>query len=277
MRIVFIGDIVGEPGRTCLKQAAGEIRERWTPDFLVINGENAAGGSGLTPRLAYELMRSKVDVITLGDHAFDQYEIRDFFDEEPRVIRPFNYPESAPGSGQVVVAGNGLQLGVINAMGNTFMKPDLANPFLGIDAIIEDVRRETPCILLDFHAEATSEKIGMAYAVDGKVSAIVGTHTHVQTADERILPQGTAAITDVGFCGAHDSIIGREVDVILERYRTQLPVRMPLARGGLQADGVVVDIDESTGKALSIERLQIPVAALEDEEAGTPTGEKADE
>ncbi len=260
MRVVFIGDVVGEPGRTCLKEAAGEIRERWAPDFLVVNGENAAGGAGLTPRLAYELMRSKVDVITLGDHAFDQFEIRDFFAQEPRVIRPFNYPEAVPGRGQVVVTGNGLRLGVINALGNTFMKSALANPFLGIDAVIDEVRRETPCILLDFHAETTSEKISMAYVVDGRVSAVVGTHTHVQTADERILPGGTAAITDVGFCGAHDSVIGREVGIILERHRNQLPVRMKLAWGGLRADGVMVEIDDATGKARLIERLQVAVA-----------------
>lgn len=271
MRVVFIGDVVGEPGRVCLKEAAGIIRECWAPDFLVVNGENAAGGAGLTPRLAYELMRSKVDVITLGDHAYDQFEIRDFFCQEPRVIRPFNYPDSAPGAGQVVVTGNGLRLGVINAMGNTFMKPALANPFLGIDAIIDEVRRETPCILLDFHAETTSEKIAMARAVDGKVSAIVGTHTHVQTADERILPEGTAAITDAGFCGAHDSVIGREVNVVLDRYRSQLPVRMTLAWGGLQADGVLVEIDETTGQAGSIERLQIPVT-----ETGEGTAKDSD-
>lgn len=277
MRIVFIGDVVGEPGRMCLKYAAEAIRERWSPDFLVVNAENAAGGAGLTPRLAYELMRCKVDVLTLGDHAFDQHEIRSFFEDEPRLVRPFNYPESTPGQGYTVVDGNGLQFGVINGMGNTFMKTELANPFLGVDEVIEQVREQTRCILMDFHAETTAEKIAMAHAVDGKVSVIVGTHTHVQTADERILPGGTAAITDAGFCGAHHSVIGREVEPVLERYRSQLPTRLPLARRGLQADGVVVEIDEVTGRATSIQRLQMPVEAFDDPVAGSMTGEVVNE
>jgi len=265
MRVVFIGDVVGEPGRETLKSAAATIQKRWSPDFLIVNGENAAGGAGLTPRLAYELMRSKVDVITLGDHAFDQYEIRGFFAEEPRLIRPFNYPQGTPGTGWTIVQGNGLKLGVVNGMGNTFMKTTVSNPFLGIRRLLDEVRKETQLILYDFHAETTSEKIAMAHEVDGLVSVIVGTHTHVQTADERILSGGTAAITDVGFCGAHHSVIGRQVADVLDRYRTQLPTKMNLARTGLQADGVLVEIDTGSGKATQIERFQIKVETPADE------------
>ncbi len=256
MRFIFMGDVVGEPGREVVKAVVPVLMERYSPDFFVVNGENAAGGNGLTPRLAYELMRAKVDVITLGDHTWDQREILPFFEEEPRVIRPMNFPASCPGQGHVVVQGNGLKLGVINALGRTFMGPAVDNPFLVLESLIEEVRQETPLILVDFHAEATSEKIAMGRLLDGKVSCVVGTHTHVQTADDIILPGGTAYLTDAGFCGAHDSVIGREVAAILERNKTSMPVRMKLAQGGLQADGIVVEVDEATGHAISIERFQ---------------------
>lgn len=251
-----MGDVVGEPGRDAVKAAVPRLVERYAPDFFVVNGENSAGGNGLTPRLAYELMRSKIDVITLGDHTWDQRDILPFFEEEPRVIRPMNYPDTCPGQGSVVVQGNGFKLGVINALGLTFMGPSVDNPFLVLEPLIEKVRQETSLILVDFHAEATSEKIAMGRFLDGKVSCVVGTHTHVQTADDTILPGGTAYLTDAGFCGAHDSVIGREVDAIIERNRTSMPVRMKLAQGGVQADGIAVELDEATGKAVSIERFQ---------------------
>jgi hypothetical protein len=256
MRFVFMGDVVGEPGRDVVKAVVPVLMERYSPDFVVVNGENAAGGNGLTPRLAYELMRYKVDVITLGDHTWDQREIMPFFAEEPRVIRPMNFPDSCPGKGYVVVQGNGLKLGVINAMGRTFMGLAVDNPFLTLEAVIAEVKKETPNILVDFHAEATSEKIAMGRFLQGKVSCVVGTHTHVQTADDTVLPGGTAYLTDAGFCGAHDSVIGREVDAIIERNQTLMPIRMKLAYGGLQADGIMVEVDESTGQAVSIERFQ---------------------
>jgi metallophosphoesterase (TIGR00282 family) len=256
VRILFLGDIVGEPGRLAVKGALPELIQQFGPDFIVVNGENAAGGNGITPKLAYEIFRAKVDVITLGDHAWDQREILPFFAEEPRLIRPFNFPAGCPGAGHVVVSGNGLKLGVINGLGRTFIQAQVDNPFLGIESLVEEVRKETSCILVDFHAETTSEKIAFGRLLEGRVSAVVGTHTHVQTADDRILPGGTAYITDVGFCGPHDSVIGRDKAAIIERFKTAMPVRMHIASNGIQLDGVVIDVDETTGKAVHFERIQ---------------------
>ncbi|CAF0689241.1 conserved hypothetical protein [Candidatus Methylacidithermus pantelleriae] len=259
MRIAFLGDVVGEPGRQAVKEAIAWLREQWDPDFFVVNGENAAGGKGITPRIAYELLRYGADVITLGDHAWDQREVIPFFAEEPRLIRPLNYPPGTPGSGFVVVEGNGKKLAVISAQGRTFMGVPVDNPFILIREILPELRAQTPCVLVDFHAEATSEKLAMGWHLDGLVSAVVGTHTHVQTADDRVLPGGTAYITDVGFCGAHDSVIGREKQSVIQRYLTLLPTRMILATEGIQADGVILVIDEKTGRAQKIERFQLPV------------------
>jgi metallophosphoesterase (TIGR00282 family) len=258
MRILFLGDIVAEHGWEALRDMMPRLIEEFAPDFIVVNGENVAGGNGITPKLAYDIFRAKVDVITLGDHCWDQREIMSFFAEEPRLIRPFNFPGTCPGKGFIVVTGNGKKLGVVNAMGRTFMKADVDNPFLLMDPILDEIRKETKTILVDFHAETTSEKIAFGHAFDGKVSAVVGTHTHVQTADEKILAGGTAYITDVGFCGAHDSVIGREKSFIVDRFRTLMPVKMHLATGGIQLDGVVIDVDEETGKATAIQRIQRP-------------------
>lgn len=258
MRILFLGDIVAEVGREALRDGMPRLIEEFAPDFIVVNGENVAGGNGITPKLAYDIFRTKVDVITLGDHCWDQREIMSFFAEEPRLIRPFNFPSTCPGKGSIVVTGNGKKLGVVNAMGRTFMKSNVDNPFLLVDPILEELHQETKVILVDFHAETTSEKIAFGHALDGKVSAVVGTHTHVQTADEKVLSGGTAYITDVGFCGAHDSVIGREKGFIIDRFRTLMPVKMHLASAGVQLDGVVIDVDEETGKATAIQRIQRP-------------------
>lgn len=259
MRVIFLGDVVAEPGRLALKYGVPELISKHGPDFIVVNGENSAGGNGITGKLAYEIFRTKVDVITLGDHTWDQRDVMGFFEEEPRLIRPFNFPAGVPGKGHVVVAGNGLKLGVISALGRTFMNPPVDNPFNGIDAVIEEVHKEAACVLVDIHAETTSEKIAFGRYLDGKVSAVVGTHTHVQTADDKILPGGTAYITDVGFSGPHDSVIGRDCGAIIERFKTCLPQRMTIASGGIQLDGVIVDIDEATGKATAFTRIQQPV------------------
>lgn len=259
MRVLFLGDVVGEPGRDAVRAALPPLLETHQPDFVVVNGENAAGGHGITPRLCYEIMRCKVDVITLGDHCWDQREIYPFFDQEPRLIRPFNLPESCPGKGHVIVSGNGKKLAVINALGRTFMPVPADNPVTLIDPILHDIYPETKCILIDFHAETTSEKIVFGHALDGKVSAVIGTHTHVQTADEKILPGGTAYLTDAGFCGGHDGVIGRDKGPILERYTTLMPVRMTVTSGDLQADGALIEIDEATGNASAITRIQHPV------------------
>lgn len=254
---MFIGDVVGEPGRNAVRDLLPLAKARHAPDFVVVNGENSAGGNGITPRLAIELMRYGADVITLGDHAWDQKEILPYFATEPRIIRPFNYPDGTPGAGHVVVQGNGKSLGVINAQGRTFMKPELDNPFRLIDPIIGRIRQETICIIVDFHAEATSEKVAFGRYLDGRVSAVFGTHTHIPTADEQILPAGTGYITDVGMTGPYDSIIGRESRAVIERYLTLLPQRWHLSHSDVRLSGAVVEIDEGTGLAKRIERIQI--------------------
>lgn len=257
MRVIFIGDVVGEPGRNAVRDLLPVAKGRFAPDFVVINGENAAGGNGITPRLAIELMRHGADAITLGDHAWDQKEILPYFATEPRLIRPFNYPDGTPGAGHVVVRGNEKTLAIINAQGRTFMKPELDNPFRLIVPLIEQLRAETPCILVDFHAEATSEKVAFGRHLDGRVSAVFGTHTHVPTADETILPGGTAYLTDVGMTGPYDSVIGRDVPAVVERYLTLLPQRWHLSQNDVRLSGVFVEIDEGSGRALRVERFQI--------------------
>jgi metallophosphoesterase (TIGR00282 family) len=257
MRVIFLGDIVGEPGREALRKLVPEVKARFQPDFIVVNGENSAGGNGITPRLAIDLMRSGADVITTGDHVWDQKEIVAYFPTEPRLIRPFNWPEGTPGAGYVVVQGNGMKLGVINAQGRTFIKPELDNPFTLIGPLVDKVREETPCILVDFHAETTSEKIAFGRHLDGRVSAVVGTHTHVPTADECVLPHGTAYITDVGMCGPYDSVIGRKVEGVLQRYITMMPQKWHLSTRDVRLSGVFVEIETATGRAQRIERFQI--------------------
>ena len=259
LTVIFLGDVVGEPGRQVVKRSIPVLKEQYAPDFIIVNGENAAGGQGITGRITYELLQAGVDVITLGDHAWDQREIMTFFQQEPRLLRPANFPPGAPGAGHIVVSGNGKKLGVACALGRTFMEPVVENPFLIIPPILQEIRNETLAILVDFHTETTSEKIAFGRAVDGLASVVVGTHTHVQTADEKILPQGTAYITDVGFCGGHDSVIGRDVEGVITKYRTSLPTKFHIATTGLQADGFCVRIDETTGKAISCERIQHPV------------------
>ncbi len=264
MKFIFLGDVVGEPGRDTVRAAIPILKERYKPDFFVVNGENAAGGNGITPRLAVDLMRAGADVITLGDHAWDQREIVPYFSTEPRLLRPLNFPAGTPGFGSVVVDGNGLKLGVINALGRTFMGPQVDNPFLLIEAEIQRLKQEAQCILIDFHAEATSEKIAFGRAVDGLATLVVGTHTHVQTADDQIFPGGTAYLTDAGMCGAHESVIGRDVASVIQKYRTLLPNKFYIAREGLQADGVFVEADDLTGRALRIERIQEKVKVAEE-------------
>ncbi|MBX7207611.1 MAG: TIGR00282 family metallophosphoesterase [Verrucomicrobiaceae bacterium] len=254
-RILFLGDVVGEPGRKAVSAMLPVLKEQLAADFIIVNGENAAGGRGITPRIAISLMRAGAAVITTGDHIWDQKEIMPFLDEEPRLLRPVNYPAGAPGSGWIVLDAKKCKVAVINLQGRVFMQPTLDNPFPVITSLVESVRRETPVIFLDFHAEATSEKVAMGWHLDGQVSAVVGTHTHVPTADERVLPRGTAYLSDAGMCGPVDSVIGSQIEPVLERFKTMLPARFGVGRGTVRVNGALVTIDPATGRALAIERV----------------------
>ncbi len=257
LRILFLGDIVGEPGRKAVISTLPAIKEEESIDFIIANGENSAGGRGITPRIAIDLMRAGVAVITTGDHIWDQAEIVDFLSLEPRVLRPINYPEGTPGGGSIVLNTAKGPVGVINAQGRTFMQPPLENPFLAVEAEAVRLREEEGArvIFLDFHAETTSEKIAMGRSLDGLVSAVVGTHTHVQTADEQIFEGGTAFLSDAGMCGPLHSVLGREVEPVVERFRTATPRRFPVAKGIVGLRGVIVEVEETSGKAVEIRRF----------------------
>lgn len=261
MKILFIGDIVGKPGRDAVAGLVpGLIREREL-DFVIGNAENSSGGSGITPKSADELFGASLDVLTSGDHIWKRREIYELIRGEPRILRPANYPAGAPGAGWGVFASRaGTRVGVISVLGRVFMDP-LECPFRTVKKAVEDIRKQTPVICLDIHAEATSEKIAMGWFLDGDVSAVIGTHTHVQTADERVLPRGTAYITDAGMAGPFASVLGRRVEDVLERFITSVPVRFEVAEGDIQLHGVIVDVDEKTGRARSIERVQKKLGA----------------
>ena len=258
MRILFIGDIVGKPGRRAVGVLLGEIISKEKVDFTIANGENAAGGMGVTPQVALELLDGDVDVITSGNHIWAKKEIYPFLAEETRILRPANYPPHVPGRGAGIFGlGNGKKIGVLNLEGRVFMK-HLDCPFRVGEKEIEELRRETQVIIVDFHAEATSEKMALGWFLDGKVSAIVGTHTHVQTSDERILSGGTAYITDVGMTGPQASVIGVRKQVAVERFLTQIPWKYDVATEDIELQGVIVDIGEN-GRASDIKRIRIPL------------------
>ncbi len=260
IRILFLGDIVGEPGRKAVIAKLPGLREHLQLDFVIANGENAAGGRGITPKIAIALLRSGVAVITTGDHVWDQKELAPWIPTEPRVLRPANYPAGAPGAGSIVLETAKGKIAVLNLQGRTFMPSILDNPFPTADAEVEKLRLETPVIFVDMHSETTSEKIAMGRHLDGRVSAVVGTHTHVQTADERIFPGGTAFLCDAGMCGPDDSVLGRQIDAILSRFQNNLPIQFPVARGPVRLSGAIIDVDESTGQALEIRRFSELVA-----------------
>ncbi|SFS60213.1 TIGR00282 family metallophosphoesterase [Marininema halotolerans] len=256
MRVLMIGDIVGESGRTTLSTYLPRLKRTYQPDAIIVNGENAADdGRGITRGIAREFFGAGVDGITLGNHTWDKREIFDFIDDEPRLIRPANYPEGAPGASVVRLTLSQGTLTVISLMGRTFMN-NLDCPFRKVDELLTSIKGKGP-ILVDFHAETTSEKQALAWYVDGRVSAVIGTHTHVQTGDERILPNGTAFLSDVGMTGPYDSILGMEKEVVLKRFLTQLPVRFEVARGRSQLNGVLLDINVTSGIAQGIKRIRI--------------------
>lgn len=256
MRLLMVGDIVGRPGRRAVKQNLLGLVEQMSVDFVIANGENAAGGNGITRDVARELFSSGVDVITLGNHVWNQKEIYTYIKQEERVIRPANYPPGAPGSGVGIFRiKNGFDIGVINIAGRVFMQA-LDCPFRKANELIAQLKDKVNYIFIDFHAEASSEKFALAWYLDGKVSAVCGTHTHVQTADERVLPEGTAYISDVGMTGPRDSVIGVKKEQVIEKFITQMPRRFDVAEGLYQFNAVLINFDDTCCRALSIERIQ---------------------
>jgi 2',3'-cyclic-nucleotide 2'-phosphodiesterase len=255
MRLLFIGDVVGEPGRRAVKLILPRLVSGHSVEVVVANGENAAGGSGITPTIAEELFGYGIHAITCGDHLWDQKEVTQLLLKEKRFVRPGNYPDGVPGQGATILELPGLPpVGVMNLQGRTFMPP-LENPFTLAKQMAKSLRVVTPIILLDMHAEATSEKIAMGRMLDGQVSAVVGTHTHVQTADEQIFPGGTAFLCDAGMTGPHDGCLGREVAPIIERFLQNTPQRFHVATERILLQGALIDIDAKTGKASAIRRV----------------------
>jgi metallophosphoesterase (TIGR00282 family) len=261
--ILFIGDIVGRPGRELVRRAVPALVAHHHVDLVIANVENAAAGFGITPDLADDLFSHGVQVMTGGNHTWDKKEIIPYFAEQPRLLRPANMPAGTPGRGHYVAqAGNGVSIGVINIMGRVFMTA-IDDPFRVIADEIAAVKNEAKLIFVDFHAEATSEKVAMGWHLDGRVTVMVGTHTHVQTADDRVLPNGTAYITDVGMTGPHDSVIGVERSAIIQRFLTGLPQRFETATENPRLNGVLVSADERTGRATSIERVSLSAQQIE--------------
>ncbi len=255
LKLLFLGDVVGEPGRRAVIDMIPIFKETRGVDFVVVNGENAANGRGITPKICIDLLRAGAAVVTSGDHIWDQKEIVPYIDTEPRLLRPINYPPNTPGSGSIVLETSKGKIGVINVQCRTFMNQPLENPFLAVQAEVERMRADTRVIFVDVHGETTSEKIAMGRFLDGKVSGVVGTHTHTQTADEQIFPGGTAFLCDAGMCGPAQSCLGREIDPIIQRFLTGRPILYPVARGPVRVCGALIEIDERTGTATKIERV----------------------
>ncbi|MBI5827464.1 MAG: TIGR00282 family metallophosphoesterase [Deltaproteobacteria bacterium] len=256
-KILFIGDIIGRPGRNAVRELLPGLINRHVPDIVIANGENAAGGFGITPEVALELKRLEIDVITTGNHVWDKKEIYDYIKKEGSLLRPANYPAGAPGCGWgVFKSATGVKVGVLNLLGRVFME-SVECPFKTALAAVGRIREETTVIVVDMHAETTSEKAAMGWYLDGQVSAVIGTHTHVQTSDERVLPNGTAFITDAGMTGPTDSVIGMRKESIIERFISQMPVKFDVAVRGVELQGVVITVG-ADGRARSIERLKVP-------------------
>ena len=257
MKIFCIGDIVGQPGRDILVELLSRIKEEFKIDFVIANAENSAGGSGTTPRIAEHLFQIGCDVLTLGDHVLDRQEIMEYLTSRENIIRTANFPDGAPGRGScIVTTSSGKKVAIINLLGRVFMRYNVNCPFRELKSIVENLTKDIRIIIVDMHAEATSEKRAIGFFIDGKVSAVVGTHTHVQTADETVLPKGTAYITDLGMTGPHDSVIGQNKEKIIERFLSSMPTKFEIATSDTRLNGVVIDIDETTGKARAITRLQ---------------------
>ena len=257
MNILCIGDVVGKPGRQAVEELLPGLKEEFDIDLVIVNAENAAGGSGITSKIARRFFAIGCDVLTAGDHIWDQKELESYLNEEEFLLRPANFPEGAPGRGWCIkTTEKGVKVGIVNLLGRVFIRYQVECPFRALDAIIKEIQKEASIIIVDMHAETTSEKVAMGHYADGRVSALFGTHTHIQTADEKILSQGTAYITDLGMTGPHDSVIGQKKENIIQRFLTSLPLRFQVAEGDVQLHGIVIKVDEKTGKALNITRLQ---------------------
>ncbi|MDX6594423.1 MAG: 2,3-cyclic-nucleotide 2-phosphodiesterase, partial [Gaiellales bacterium] len=260
VRVLFIGDVVGSAGRRVVEEMLPGLRESERPDFVVVNGENASGGAGITEKVAKAIFAAGADAITLGNHAFRHRDVYQYLEREARIVRPSNYPMAAPGRGHTVVESDGQRLAVVNISGMVFL--DAArSPFAEADAVLGELRDRADHVLVDFHAEATSEKVAMGRLLDGRVTAVLGTHTHVQTSDAAVLPGGTAYITDAGMSGPHDSVIGVRAELILRRFQTGLPVRFEPAEGGVRIEGAVIECDAATGRAQSIAAFRLTDAS----------------
>lgn len=257
VKVFFIGDIIGKPGRLAVSRELDRLVDRYLLDLVIANGENSAGGFGITAEVALELHRAGVHLLTSGNHVWDKKESLDFVKDVPYLLRPANYPEGTPGVGSTVVTtAGGTKVAVLNLEGRVFMN-NLDCPFRTADREINRLREITPVVIVDFHAEATSEKTALGWYLDGRASAVIGTHTHVQTADERILPHGTAYLTDAGMTGSFDSVIGMRKEEAIEKFLTQLPKRFEVAKKDVRLNGVYLEIDDVSGKALAIERINI--------------------
>jgi metallophosphoesterase (TIGR00282 family) len=264
MIVLFIGDIIGRPGRELVRKGAKRLRARYDADLVVANAENSAAGFGVTKDIGDTLLEYGVDVMTSGNHIWDKKEVLAYIPTQPRLLRPANYPAGVPGRGSYVApTGDGRSVGVVNVQGRVFMA-NIDDPFTVVLREIEAMRAKTRVIIVDFHAEATSEKVAMGWHLDGKATLVVGTHTHVQTADERILPNGTAYLTDAGMTGPHDSIIGMQIEPSLARFLTAMPSRFEPATGNPRLNGVVVEADDKTGRATKITRISYSERELED-------------
>lgn len=256
MRILIVGDMVGSPGRTAFARVVGLMRQKGEVDFVVANAENAAGGRGITGALAREILDAGADVITLGDHAWDQKDLAAFLEKEPRVLRPANSAPACPGRGWITVDTPGGRVTVLSVVGRVFMAPHFDCPFRTADQVLKPDAGLGKVIIVDVHAEATSEKIALGRYLDGRVSAVVGTHTHVQTSDETILPKGTAYLTDLGMTGPHDGVLGREVAPVLKRFTTGMPAPFDVATGDVRLEGLLVTVDAETGRAQKVKRVR---------------------
>lgn len=254
MRLIFVGDVVGSLGREALATYLPKIKKKYRPQVTIVNGENSAAGRGITEKIYKEILQIGADVVTLGNHAWDNRDIFEFIDDAKKMVRPVNYPyETTPGQGIVYVKVNTVELAVINAQARTFMTP-IEDPFIVLDEVVAEARKRTPLIFVDFHGEATSEKQAMGWFLDGQISALVGTHTHVQTNDARILPGGTAYLSDVGMTGPYDGILGMEREAVIDKFITALPNRFEVVTKGRKLlSYCVIDIDDQTGKAKKIE------------------------